>query len=1446
MAMVITNKGLNSIADADAGGFKVDIDTFAVSSAVGARPSIESEALVGDILYRSEVQSIEVVDANKVKFTLYIPPGYPREGNWNLTEVGLYLKTGELFAHGTFKSTFEKTPEFGLRVTCIVVVARLGEVINFTLGLNASLASAASVRTLIDPFESETNAVVVQDAITNHENVAALTSASLAVRYGAGGNYWAFLGHDLVYKGYPIDVESASKFKLRAEIDGGFWLDDQEIVNIQITSGNGSGQSRRVQYDRTKGEFNVLEKPFTAMGKQSLMHVWRSTKNQLPKRPVDIKSHYVLGAGVNTWKRLTNEDAVIGKCDLIPARIVFQGDGNKSEFKLPAEVKETVYQDKANFSVFVGGEYIGQDQFSVTPEKGVTFISRVPQSDQDVDVFYYTRVESKGSALTCAVVEYSADGTEWTFQNSIVPPSSDYMMVFLNGKLVSADAYDLQGTGITFKIAPPVGSIVIVACANLQELGAGTTIIRKESSLRVVVGNTTPIDLGTTQVERKNTFVSVGGVRLDHSEYDVEDGQLKVKTIFPTSTPVSILAFANTVDDVVIERFTGENSGPVWTDPAGRYIDPNRIQAMVTTFIGNGNQTVYSMNANATAAWVFIDGLFQDPAPITVQTNNSTIILPQPLAAGSKIDIISFQAIADSGQEVKCSRQLFNTEAGKTVYGVDPSEDGVARQMTVVSVGGVYQHMDTYVLGLNNITFNNELPVNARVQLWHFGTKVHEGYSNALSWSNHKMDRSITEYVHEYYDSIPINDAGDVNNALMFTNTVMQYGDQYSVTNGDSYKFNILEPEEAHGIAAVSFVFYTGESKTRLMTRDEMKKRYMTREEIMKLALGGGGYDPDIPTDPDDPGTPAPGGGTGAKVLDLTATSQVFAVTNEGIGVPNLITFTANPQNVTGNVVYSVIGGEADISFSGKNATLAFSGMRTEFVTIRARVTDTDRVSYFDDITVVKLHEGKDAVTAILSNETHSIPADVSGAVSSYSGALTNMEVYRGSVRETSEWSFERSNSVGIESTINRNQVAITKMTVAQGYVDIQASRDGFSPIVKRFSVTLSKTGQTGPAGAAGAATYGVLTSDAFIFAASPTGVVTDFSQGKTEMRVIQNNIDETSKWAFSRVNSDGVASAIAGNAVSITSFAQQNDTGSVTISATRAGQPTLTKVFSLSKIKGSTGSGNGVEGPRGSMNFYVPSRTSWSDSVAANISAFGAGPKLNDVVHQYSSSFSQSRFWNGTAWVILDQKINGNLLVDGTVGANALSVGAIKANSAVIEDGAIGTLKIGGNAVTLTQAIRQPNQNQITIAYTGPVDPQTSMSDSSANPILSMIVNVTGSQPCLVWAAWSNPGCYEVASGADQSYWGKAWKQTTNMTEVVALFTMTNTRTGAVYKAGQLSSSLFPGGTTTMATNAIFQNIPAGTYVLSLCMAKAYVAGQVLQNFACRGASLTFLETKR
>lgn len=1456
MPIVVSEIGLKAIADADAGGFQVNLASFAVTQALNVKPKITDEALAEAPVYSAKVQSIEVVSGSKIKVTLYIPANIPREGSWRLTELGLYLKTGELFVHGTFKIPYEKTNEFGLKVIVFVSASRLGSVINVTLGTNSSLASTANVRTLIEPSESETNAIIVQDGSDADSNVAAPTFGALALRYGAGGSNWAFTGHDLSYRGHPTVVKNNDEFELNAEVEGGFWLSHNETVIVQVVAGAGSGESRRVRYDRPYGTFHVLETPFTNLDEQSIIHIWRSTKNQLPERLDTTPRHYVLGMGVNTWKREEIIDPHARK-DLIPNRVALKSDGVSNEYNLPSRVPDAVFLNKDNFVVFAAGKMLPMELYSVTRANGVTIFGDPLEAGTAVEIFYYEEVESKGSSLTFAVAEYEGDGVTWTFNTSIIPPTANHLMVFVGGLYVSKDDYLFTGSSVTFTKAAPTGSVCLVLCANFDEIGAGTSIIRKEAALQFTDNVANPIQLNARYLEKKNTIVSIEGKRLDFQKYDIVEGELFVREPFPESTPVSIVGFSNEVDAVLIQEYSGANTGPEWIDPAGRYVKPNKVIAKKVSYVGNGVTSSYEMETHGTAALVFVDGVFQNPKTLVINSIEGLIDFPQPSAVNSEIDIISFQELESEGEKIVCERHAFVVDPESNEYFFDAPEEGKTRQVTLVSMGGVYQHESSYVITDNSITFTGTLKAGEKVELWHFVSIPQPGHSNAISYAYHVLSRAKTEYVHSYYDNLPIDDAGEENNTLLFADTVLQYNEAYTVTNTDSYVFNIPEVEAEEGQQALSIVFYTGESKTRLITRDEMRSRYITRAEVMKLALGTGGVvtppgGGSGGTDPDPDPTPT----TGAKVVFLSASSMIFKVANDGAGEPQSIVFTANPQNVTGNVVFSVLFGDATISTLANTATLAYADMRTDAVTVRARVTEEiSGASYFDDVTIVKLHEGRDAITAILTNESHTLPADSNGVVTSYTGASTSIEMYRGTLKETSSWTFERNNSAGVKSTISGNTITVTEIAgVANGYIDITAYRDGFSPIVKRFSLSLSKTGVSAAGGSAGvSAITAMLTTEAFIFAADFEGNVTDFSQASTKIKIYSGQTDDTSKWILTRANSTGVSSTLIGNELYVTAFSAQNDTGSVTITAKRSGYPDLVKTFVLSKAKGTTGSGNtgtaGPAGKRGSMHFYIPNRTSWSDAAADSATISLGGEKiLTDEVTQYSNTtgFAESRFWNGSAWVVIQQVIPGSVLVRGSVGAEALAARIIKANSGLIDDLAIGTLMIGGNAVTQASAVKQRDKTQMVISTTGPIAVDNDLADpSNVVSVISIVVSVTGTQPVLVWGNFSAPNAKEVSSGTQGAYkyWDKWWLTGASQTEVCSNFTLKGVNNGLVYKAGFLSTSIPGGGTVTVAASGIFEKVTAGNYVLSMNVCKA---ASTLADFSIRGAGMVALETKK
>jgi hypothetical protein len=447
------------------------------------------------------------------------------------------------------------------------------------------------------------------------------------------------------------------------------------------------------------------------------------------------------------------------------------------------------------------------------------------------------------------------------------------------------------------------------------------------------------------------------------------------------------------------------------------------------------------------------------------------------------------------------------------------------------------------------------------------------------------------------------------------------------------------------------------------------------------------------------------------------------------------------------------------------------------------------------------------------------------------------MEIYRGLTKESDQWTFTRSNSAGVESTISGNVVTVTKLVAADAYIDINATRQGFGNIVKRFSISMSKTGTSGLNGAPGL--MAMLDNESYTLAADSTGVVSDFSGAITTMHVFSGQTEDTTNWTITKSDSSGVTSTLSGAKISVTGFSKDNDTGWVTITAKRTNYPTLTKQFTLSKAKGTTGSGSGAAGPRGSTTVYIPNMTAWSDTAANGATKFGGGPMLNDLVVEYSSTsgFSQSRFWDGGKWAIVSQVLDGGLLVRGSVGANAIAADTITANSAIIKDGALGTLKIAGNAVTQVQATTMGTTTQL----------EVNTNEPGAQAVLSMVVSVTGTQPILIWSSWSNPGVHiGTSSNYDQYYFGQYWKLNSKFAECQAYFRLTASN-GTVYKAGYISTSLTAGATTSASLAAVFQNVPAGTYTLSLMMSRpADLPNFQFDNYAVRSASLAFLETKR
>lgn len=127
---------------------------------------------------------------------------------------------------------------------------------------------------------------------------------------------------------------------------------------------------------------------------------------------------------------------------------------------------------------------------------------------------------------------------------------------------------------------------------------------------------------------------------------------------------------------------------------------------------------------------------------------------------------------------------------------------------------------------------------------------------------------------------------------------------------------------------------------------------------------------------------------------------------------------------------------------------------------------------------------GQNAIVGILNNETHSVPTDAAGANGNFTGANSTMSIYNGATDDSANWTFAAAASASITGTLSGRTYTVTALSADSGYVDITASRSGYSPVTKRFTVTKNKTGNAGSSGSSPTA-YWLVTSASAISKAS-------------------------------------------------------------------------------------------------------------------------------------------------------------------------------------------------------------------------------------------------------------------------------------------------------------------------------------------------------------------------
>lgn len=384
-----------------------------------------------------------------------------------------------------------------------------------------------------------------------------------------------------------------------------------------------------------------------------------------------------------------------------------------------------------------------------------------------------------------------------------------------------------------------------------------------------------------------------------------------------------------------------------------------------------------------------------------------------------------------------------------------------------------------------------------------------------------------------------------------------------------------------------------------------------------------------------------------ANEFYLTATGQVFNQNpNTSALSPSSIALTAVRKGTIANagVLTFTSSPSGLLSVSGNTATIQSSAFSSN---TSVKVTASlvyNNATYTDEFTIYKVVDGADALVGFLTNESHAVPADSSGTVSSYAGASGEFVVFKGGIKLTSGVSYSvAANPANLQVSISSSGgYSVTGgLTFDSATVTLRATVSGQN-IDKVFTISRQKQGMTG---------------------------------GYTLYQYAKN----TSETVPPPASAFGSEAPTLGTGEYLWMRAGRVIPPATTVAASDWGTPY--------RVSGEQGTRGSLTGYSSASNGLWLNGSRWSDVPDAN-NRQAAGVialMLGLSLAQYYSATShlrigdtvtlmtqdqtkaETRYWSGTDWVAPGVIIDGNLLVKGTVSADKINTDQLFASQALI-----------------------------------------------------------------------------------------------------------------------------------------------------------------------------------
>lgn len=811
--LTITRAGLAAVTSAEEQGFKISLRSFKVSEYLAPNPSnvdyINVTDLLGNAVYTGEISVVEVVGSSSVKLTLQIPKELPRSGSWMLRELGIYLDTGELFAAGPLEPAYEKNSEYGIKIYTVCSANRLGEVVTVNVNQNNSVPVLSSVHLLPAPINSEHSVLAVLD-----ETLCEFTeksTAGLVVKSGPGLLHWAFTGHHRVYYGPANTITDQSTFSV-SSANGGFWLNNEEILLSQVVTGAGSGQSRRLRYVKAIETFTVLDRPFENIDDTSVFAIWRDNANQLPKRDTTVAPFMVLSHGLNSWQRVLNPPVDLFTFELSTLTGQLNADSQFGNNAIRPEGTD------ASILVWCDGSMLPASQYSLSPN--VITVYGKPANSR-VDLMIIKKIPTLVSSGVLSVFEsrMRGDGQTTRFYMSIIPKASDYVAVYVNGVYKHKTEYTFNDTNIVLQTAPSLDAVVTIQQFGLYDEAGSTSEITR--TFRQLHPGEYKISLAQPPKNSSQVLLYVDGSLFNQTDYQtLTDGiQLSKVPSYPGGLSfVEVVLITPTITSAnpyASASVSGLDTGPQWTDPAGLEGPPNKLIPKTTSRLSDGANTVFDVHYCATRdqVLVFVNGEFlqQDDYSYSTTATAGKVTLNTAVASGYYVDVVCFtESTIDEGFAVECT-SFTVTSSTDTVYQLATVTDP---ESIIVTVGGVYRHKSTYQLDPDSRIYFQGVEPGKAIEAWYFKTVPHTGWRTTMLYTKSGGASA------NIYPSQQTVDRKQ--NLLVFDGKLKRDSAGYDI-NAAGDKFT-LNPNTTTNTPVVGVSFNSGPPKTRLLTRAEYNR----------------------------------------------------------------------------------------------------------------------------------------------------------------------------------------------------------------------------------------------------------------------------------------------------------------------------------------------------------------------------------------------------------------------------------------------------------------------------------------------------------------------------------------------------------------------------------------------------------------------------------------------